>query len=59
VRGFLGTPVLLASLCFGIAAWLLVFLTVPTLLIFVWMVLQPYRLWLFLQSRMTGQNFSS
>jgi hypothetical protein len=57
VLGCLGIPAALVLLLFATAAWLLVFLLVPTLLICVWMVLQPYRLWLFFRSRTTGNRF--
>ena len=58
VLGLVGIPMGLVSLSFATAAWILVFLLAPMLLICVWMVLQPWRLWLFLKSRMTGRNFS-
>jgi len=58
VLGCLGIPMGLVLLLCATAAWLSVFLLAPMLLIFVWMVLQPWRLWLFLKSRMTGRNFS-
>ena len=48
---------LLLLLC-ATVAWIFVFLLVPTLLGCVWMALQPYRLWLFFRSRMTGKHFS-
>ena len=59
VVGLVGIPAGLLLLSFATVAWLLVFSLLPPLLICVWMVLQPYRLWLFLKSRMTGRNFSS
>jgi hypothetical protein len=58
VLGLVGMPAALCLLLFATGAWLSVFLLVPTLLICVWMVLQPYRLWLRLKSRMTGKRFS-
>ena len=58
VLGLVGIPAALVLLLFATAAWLLVFLLVPTLLICVWTALQPYRLWLFLRSLMTGDRFS-
>jgi hypothetical protein len=57
--GFLGMPAGTVLLLCATVAWILVFTVVPMLLIFAWMGLQPYRLWLFLKSRTTGQNFSS
>jgi len=59
VLGFLGMPAGTVLLLCATVAWLLVFTVVPMLLICAWTVLQPYRLWLSLRSRMTGQNFSS
>jgi hypothetical protein len=59
VLGFLGMPAGTVLLLCATVAWILVFTLVPTLLIFAWMVLQPYRLWLFLKSRMTGRDFLS
>jgi hypothetical protein len=56
--GLVGMPAGLVLLLFATLAWLSVFLLAPMLLISVWMVLQPYRLWVFLKSRMTGANFS-
>jgi len=58
VLGLVGIPAGLVLLLFATAAWLFVFIAAPMLLTFVWMALQPYRLWLFLKSRMTGRNFS-
>jgi hypothetical protein len=58
VLGCLGIPAGLVLLSFATAAWLLVFMLVPALLLCVWMVLQPWRLCLFLKSRMTGKHFS-
>lgn len=58
VLGLVGIPMGLVLLLCATAAWILVFLLAPMLLICVWMVLQPWRLWLFLKSRMTGRNFS-
>jgi len=57
VLGLVAMPAGLLLLSLGTVLWILVFLLAPTLLIFVWMALQPYRLWLFLKSRMTGRNF--
>ena len=54
---FLAMPMHLFGLLLGAAIWLSVFLLVPTLLICVWTALQPYRLWLFLKSRMIGPHF--
>lgn len=56
--GLVGIPAGLALLLFATAAWLFVFFAAPMLLSFVWMALQPWRLWLFLKSRMTGRSFS-
>jgi hypothetical protein len=58
VLGCLGIPMGLLLLSFATAAWIFVFIAAPMLLICVWMALQPYRLCLFLKSRMTGRNFS-
>jgi hypothetical protein len=49
---------LAALLLFATVLWLFVFFLLPLLLTFAWMILQPWRLWLFLKSRMTGANFS-
>ena len=57
--GFLGIPAAAVLLLCVTAVWILVFTLVPLLLIFAWMVLQPYRLWLFLKSRTTGRHFLS
>lgn len=59
VLGCLGIPMGLVLLSFATAAWISVFLLAPMLLTFVWMALQPYRLCLFLKSRMIGNRFSS
>lgn len=58
VLGCLGIPAGLVLLLFATAAWLFVLIGAPMLLTFVWMVLQPWRLWLFLKSRMIGNLFS-
>ncbi len=58
VRGLVGIPAALLLLSFAMAAWIFVFFTAPMLLICVWMALQPWRLWLFLRSRMIGSRFS-
>ena len=58
VRGLVGMPAGLLLLLCATVAWIFVFLLVPTLLICVWTALQPYRLWLFFRSRMTGKHFS-
>jgi hypothetical protein len=58
LHGLVGIPAGLVILSFATLAWLSVFLLAPMLLTFVWAVLQPYRLWVFLKSRMTGTNFS-
>jgi hypothetical protein len=58
VLGCLGMPAGLLLLLFGTGLWILVFFLAPMLLIFVWMALQPYRLWLFLKSRTIGKRFS-
>ena len=59
LRGLVGIPMAAVLLLLGTAAWIFVFFAAPMLLAFVWMVLQPWRLWLFLKRRMTGTNFSS
>ena len=59
LRGLVGIPAQIVLLSCAILLWTLVFLLVPMLLICVWMVLQPYRLWLFLKSRMIGRSFLS
>jgi len=56
--GLVGIPAGLSLLLFATAAWLSVFLLAPMLLICVWMVLQPWRLWRFLKSRTIGKPFS-
>ena len=56
--GLVGIPMGLVLLSCATAAWLLVFTLAPMLLICVWMALQPWRLWLFLKNRMTGNRFS-
>jgi hypothetical protein len=58
VVGLVGIPMGLVLLSFATAAWISVFLLAPMLLTFVWMALQPWRLWLFLKSRMIGNRFS-
>ena len=58
VVGLVGIPAALVLLLSATAAWISVLIMAPVLLICVWMVLQPYRLWLFLRSRMIGRNFS-
>ena len=58
VLGFLGIPAGLVLLLSATVLWILVFTLVPTLLAFAWMALQPYRLCLFLKSRMSGKHFS-
>jgi hypothetical protein len=58
VLGFLGIPAGLVLLSCATVLWILAFTLVPTLLLFAWTALQPYRLWLFLKSRMTGKRFS-
>lgn len=58
VLGCLGIPGGLLLLSFAMAAWILVCFLLPPLLICVWMALQPWRLWLFLRSRMIGNLFS-
>ena len=55
--GCLGIPMGLVLLLCATAAWILVFFLAPMLLIFVWMALQPCRLWLYLKNHMTGRNF--
>ena len=56
--GCLGIPAGLLLLLCATAAWISVFFLLPPLLICVWMACQPYRLWLFLKSRMIGNRFS-
>ena len=58
VLGLVAIPAGLLLLLFATAAWLLVFTLLPLLLICVWMVLAPYRLWLYLKNHMTGNRFS-
>jgi hypothetical protein len=58
VLGLVGIPAGLFLLLFATALWILAFTLVPTLLLFAWMALQPYRLWLYFKSRMTGKHFS-
>ena len=58
-RGLLGTLMLLVILSCATVLWILAFFLLPTLLAFAWTVLQPYRLWVFLRSRIAGMNFSS
>jgi len=58
LAGLVGIPAQIVLLSCAILLWTSVFLMVPMLLIFVWMALQPWRLWLFLKSRMTGNRFS-
>jgi len=59
VLGFLGIPAGLFLLSCATLLWILAFTLVPMLLAFAWTVLQPWRLCLFLKSRMTGKNFLS
>jgi len=54
VLGLVVIPAGLVLLLCATVAWLLVFILGPMLLTFAWMVLQPYRLWLFLKSRTIG-----
>ena len=58
-RGLAGIPILTAMLCFATVAWIFVFLLLPMLLTCAWAILQPWRLYKFLRSRMTGPDFSS
>jgi len=58
VLGLVAIPAGLLLLSLGMVLWLLVFFLAPMLLIFVWMALQPYRLWLYLKNHMTGNRFS-
>jgi len=58
VAGLVGIPMGLVLLLCATAAWILVFLLAPMLLLFAWTALQPYRLWQYFKSRMTGRNFS-
>ena len=56
-RGRLETVTGALTLLFALPIWACVFIWVPLVLIFVWLVLTPWRLWLFFRSRMTGRNF--
>jgi len=58
VVGLVGIPMGLVLLLCATAAWIFVFIAAPTLLICVWMALQPWRLCLFLKSRIIGNRFS-
>lgn len=58
LHGLLGIPALLCLFVFVTVSWLSVFFLVPMLLLFVWIILQPYRLWLRLKNLMIGKNFS-
>ena len=58
VLGLVGMPAALLLLSLGMVLWILVFFLAPMLLICVWMVLQPWRLWLFLKSHIIGKHFS-
>jgi hypothetical protein len=58
VVGLVGIPMGLLLLLCATVLWIFVFIAAPTLLLCVWMVLQPWRLWLLLKSRMIGRNFS-
>ena len=58
VLGLVGIPMGLLLLLFATAAWILVFIAAPMLLIFVWMALQPYRLGLYLKNLTIGNRFS-
>jgi len=57
VHGLVGMPAGLFLLLCATATWIFVFSLVPMLLISAWMALQPWRLWLFFRSRMTGNLF--
>ena len=57
VLGILGMPAALLFLLLGTALWISAFFLVPLLLICVWLVLQPWRLYMFFQNRMTGKRF--
>ena len=59
LRGLVAIPAQIVLLLCAILLWTLVFLLAPLLLICVWTVLQPYRLWLFCRSRITGKRFFS
>ena len=58
-RGLLATPMLAVLLCFATVLWIFVFLLLPVLLTCAWVILRPYRLWVFLRSRIAGMNFLS
>ena len=58
VLGLVGIPMGLVLLLSATLLWILAFMLVPVLLLFAWMAFQPWRLWLFLKSRMSGRNFS-
>ena len=58
VAGLVGMPAGLVLLLSATVLWTLVFTLVPTLLLFAWMALQPWRLWQYFKSRMIGRNFS-
>jgi len=58
-HGLLAIPIQIVMLCFATALWTLTFLLLPMLLTFAWVILRPYRLWVFIKRRMTGTNFSS
>lgn len=57
VLGLVGIPAALLLLLVATALWILVFFALPILLLFAWMALTPWKLWLFLRSRMTGNRF--
>jgi hypothetical protein len=59
VLGLVGIPAGLVLLLCATVLWILVFTLVPTLLLFAWTALQPYRLWQYFKSRMTGKHFLS
>jgi len=58
VLGLVGIPAGLVLLLFATLLWLLAFTLVPMLLLFAWMALQPWRLWQYFKSLITGKNFS-
>ena len=58
-HGLLAIPILTVLLCFATVAWTFAFFLLPALLTCAWAILQPWRLYKFLRSRMTGPNFSS
>jgi hypothetical protein len=58
VLGLVGMPAALLLLSLGTVLWILVFFLAPMLLICVWMVLAPWRLWLYLKSLTIGKHFS-